>query len=72
MFYQATVPCEGCGQRRLCLWVPTGSFRGMWRCGSCEKSDSEALADIVKAMQRRLERRLDGEAREAEAQEPRT
>lgn len=58
MKYQSTRKCDECGKVRLCVYDPTGPFKGVWRCGSCSKKDSDAVADIVKAAERRIKSEL--------------
>ena len=53
--YQHTRVCEACNRFRWCKWRVTDQFQGMWTCAMCDKHDDDALADVVKAAQRRLE-----------------
>lgn len=54
MKYQATIKCDECGQVKPCLYDSHGPFKGTWRCASCRHEDSEALADIVAAAEKRM------------------
>lgn len=56
MKYQTTSKCEGCGKIAWCLYASTGPFRGTWRCYHCQKLDSDAIADIVKAAENAMRR----------------
>ena len=48
--------CEGCNRFKWCEWVVTGQFEGTWRCAGCQQKDNDALADVVKAVKRRIDK----------------